>query len=113
MSENVDYFYKMCLKNVDVSPQNVSELFSKFVCEMFSWNFYQNVYEKFHFILKRVWIFIKIIWQTSIFLLKIYLNCFLNLSGINISPEITDKGDLTCSFKNNGTDQDSVLPCFY
>ena len=80
--QNGDISPENVSKNVNISPQNLSELFKKnclwIVFLKVCLTFQQNVSEKSNFLLKSVWIVFKI--------------CLRN---IDISPEITDKGDLT------------------
>ena len=81
--EDVYECYKMCPKNVDVSPQNLPELFLKCGCEMSKkcLTFIKMCQRNFIFSKKVSEFSSKFVWQTSIFLVKICLNRFKNLSA--------------------------------
>ena len=70
-------FLKMCLWSVNISPEIVSELFSKFVCKMSK------------FLLKIV-SFTICVWKMTMFLLKNCLNCFQTLSAKCFPESVSD-----------------------
>ena len=71
------FVLKICLWNVNISTENVSELFSKFVCKMSK------------FLLKIV-SFTICVWKMTMFLLKNCLNCFQTLSAKCFPESVSD-----------------------